>query len=113
MIRVECELGKPPYDDNVIQKFIRIKDILCCYKIHAYDPQYAIYRTSHYPYYQIIVKNHDIDRSPQTYILHVSENERMTRIINGTDGTMAELVDELKNHPSIGVYPKMAAEDFL
>lgn len=46
------------------------------------------------------------------YILHPTEEERFEAFLRGDDDPMWALVDELRNHPSIGIYPKIAAEDF-
>lgn len=52
------------------------------------------------------------DKGGHTFVLHPDERERFEAFLRGDDDPMWALVDELRNHPTIGIYPKQAAEDF-
>lgn len=93
MIRVH-----PSSQIEYAEYYVRIKDIVKCIKIDEI--------------YKIHVKDYDVSYGTVCYIIHCSENERMKRIICGTDNPITELVDELQNHPSIGILPKLSSMEF-
>ena len=80
------------------ETYVRIKDIVKCIKMDDI--------------YKIHVKDYDVSYGTACYIVHFSENERIERVIRGTDSPITGLVDELQNHPSIGILPKLSSMEF-
>lgn len=105
MIRVDYSLGTPLPFANAT--YVRAKDIVRCSRQEHMTAPELIKMHQPVPYYIITIQpNND------NYVVHTDDNWKMERVIRGTFHPIADLVDELQNHPSIGILPKLAAEDF-
>jgi hypothetical protein len=106
MIRVDYALGRPLSFTSA--NYVRAKDIVRCTKQMRVEND-QVKMQQNLPFFIITVKQ---PGNEQQYVVHSEDNWKMERLINGTFHPIAALVDELQNHPSIGILPKLAAAEF-
>lgn len=108
MIRVDYALGKPvPFKGEL---YIRAKDIVRCEK-RTVPLLGEVMDGQRTPYYVATVQNVAPGRGLDFFVVHTEDNWKMERLIKGTFHPIADLVDELQNHPSIGILPKLAVQE--